>query len=123
LNHATEIILRWYLELQQAPPELVDDIVATLYEGSLEEENSTAELQANLLALAKVTAEASEEPWRSIIDIAFSLHEEIGSVDKKLHNANLVLEIARAIENVPDNVIAKRITLLKVKECVAKLRD
>lgn len=120
MNQSTEIIIRWHLGEQGHEEDFTDDLVKTLYEGC-------AALEADSIAMRDAivaAAEAAEkvDPWASIIEIALVLHREIEAVDKALHNVTLIEQISKAVEAMPENKLARRITAMKIKESIGKLR-
>ena len=120
MNSASEIIVRWYFEEQGADDGFTDDLVATLYEGCARREDDALGLLARILATAE--AADKEAPWDAILPVAAVLHREIEETDRAIHNLGQLSVIAEAMENMPDNGIARRITMMKVRDCVARLR-
>jgi deoxycytidylate deaminase len=120
MNPASEIAIRWLLEQQAAPEDFIDDLVQTLYEGCGKNEADSIEYRDRLLAAVRATEK--EEPWGSIMELAIALHVEMEGVDKAIHNLGQLEKIAAAVESVPDNPLARRITSMKIKECIARLR-
>lgn len=120
MTPASEIIVRWYFEQQEAEDAFIDDLVATLYEGCGKGEADSEELLARVITTALQTVK--EEPWNSVIEMASRLHAELSGVDRAIHNLQQLALISDAVEKMPDSPIARRITLMKIKECVQKLK-
>ena len=120
MTPASEIVVRWYFENQGAEEAFVDDLVQTLYEGCEKGESDSLELLQNILHTVSVTEK--DEPWASILDIAVKLHVELSGVNKAIHNLEQLSLISDAVENMPDSPIARRITVMKIKECVSRLK-
>lgn len=121
MTPASEIIVRWYFENQEADNDFIDDLVATLYDGCAGVEKDSEELLARIIATSVATEK--DEPWNSIIAMAAKLHAELTGVDRAIHNVQQLALISDAIEKMPDSPLARRITMMKIKECVAKLKD
>ena len=120
MNPATEIAVRWHLDQQSSPADFAEDLIKTLYEGCAAGESDSLELRDRILATVQETPK--DEPWDSIINIAIALHIEMEGVDRALHNLGQLEKIAAAVESVPGNALARRITVMKIKECIARLR-
>ncbi|MCS4089049.1 hypothetical protein [Rhizobium sp. BK176] len=120
MTPASEIIVRWYFEEQEADESFIDDLVATLYEGCGKGEADSEELLARVIATALQTEK--EEPWNSVVELAAKLHAELSGVDRAIHNLQQLSLISDAVEKMPNSPIARRITVMKIKECVARLK-
>lgn len=121
MNSASEIVVRWYFDNQGAEAAFIDDLVDTLYEGCDKNEADSLELLAKILAT--VEAMEKEEPWASILDVATRLHGELAGVNKAIHNLEQLSLISDAVEKMPPSPIARRITVMKIKECISRLRE
>lgn len=120
MNSAAEIVVRWHLDQQAAPADFADELVATLYEGCAKGEADSIELRDRFILTVEGTER--EAPWDSVIDMAIALHRELEGVEKAIHNLGLLKTISEAVENVPENAFSKRITMFKIKDCIAKLK-
>jgi hypothetical protein len=120
MTPASEIIVRWYFEQQDAADDFIDDLVATLYDGCLKDEADSIELLARIVMTSLATEK--DEPWQSILELAGQLHVELSGVDRAIHNLQQLMLISDAVEKMPVSPLAKRITVMKIKECVAKLK-
>lgn len=120
MTPASEIVVRWYFDNQGAEAAFTDDLVDTLYEGCGNNEADSVELLGNILATA--AAAEKEEPWTSILAVATRLHIELTGVNKAIHNLEQLSLISDAVEKMPPSPIARRITVMKIKECIARLQ-
>jgi hypothetical protein len=120
MTPASEIIVRWYFEQQEADDVFIDDLVSTLYEGCGKGEADSAELLDRVVATALQTEK--DGPWNAVIEMAARLHAELTGVDRAIHNLQQLSLISDAVEKMPESPIARRITLMKIKECVNKLK-
>ncbi|MDW9481246.1 hypothetical protein GOB57_21615 [Sinorhizobium meliloti] len=120
MTPASEIIVRWYFEQQEADAPFIDDLVTTLYEGCGNGEADSEELLARVVATAVETEK--DEPWNSVIGMAARLHAELSGVDRAIHNLQQLALISDAVEKMPKSPLARRITFMKIKECVDKLK-
>jgi hypothetical protein len=120
MTPASEIVIRWYFEQQGADDSFIDDLVGTLYEGCGKGEPDSEELLARVITTTLETEK--EEPWNSIVSMAARLHAELSGVDRAINNLQQLALISDAVEKMPNSMIARRITMMKIKECVAKLK-
>lgn len=120
MTPASEIVVRWYFDNQGADEYFIEDLVGTLYEGHANNEQDTVEFLANILRF--VSEMETEEPWTSLLSVAISLHSELSAVERAIHNLDQISQIASAVENMPESQIGRRISLMKIRECVARLR-
>lgn len=120
MTPASEIIVRWYFEQQEADDVFIDDLVSTLYEGCGKGEADSVELLSRVVATALQTEK--DEPWNSVIEMAARLHAELNGVDRAIRNLQQLALISDAVEKMPESPIARRITIMKIKECVGKLK-
>lgn len=120
MTPASEIIVRWYFEEEGADDQFINDLVATLYDGFSRNEVDSKDLLDRVISTALQTEK--DEPWNSIIEVASKLHFALISTDRDMHNLDMIALISDAVENMPNSPIAKRITIMKIGECIARLK-
>jgi hypothetical protein len=122
MTPASEIAVRWYFEQQDPEVEasFVDDLVATLYEGCGKGEPDSVDLLERILSA--VRSAEKDGHWEPILNIALALHAELSGVEKAIHNLEQVALISDAVSHMPQNPLARRITIMKIKECVSRLK-
>nr|WP_250807278.1 hypothetical protein [Neorhizobium tomejilense] len=120
MTPASEIAVRWYFDQHEAEETFTEDLVNTLYEGCEKGEQDSVDLLDRILLTA--SDEAKDSQWEPILNIAITLHRELTGVNKAIHNLEQVSLISDAVTNMPSNPLAKRITIMKIKECIDKLK-
>lgn len=119
MNPASEIVVRWYLEEHGSTDDDIEDLISTLYEGCKAREADSLELRDRILATARETSH--EDPWSAIIELALSLHEDVERANRDLNNLEQLRSISEAIDKMPEGPLARRITTMKIKECIERL--